>query len=355
MTAGDNDIGADLAARVAAAAEAGTPLEIRGASSKRFLGRPPAGEPLSVLEHRGVVRHQPSELVLTARAGTPIDAVEHALREAGQVLPFDPPRFGGGTLGGAVATGLTGPARAFTGSLRDFVLGVRMINGRGQILRFGGEVMKNVAGYDVSRLMAGALGTLGILLEVSVKVLPAPEHSVTLRMELDRRASGERLAEWFVRGAPITATSHDGSLLRLRLAGSRDGVMAAAAELGGEREPDDGYWESLRDHRLKFFSEGETPLWRLALPPATPEPELDGASLVEWGGQQLWLRSEEAPERIRAAAAALGGHAVLFRGGNREADVFARPDAVTWRLHQRLKEAFDPRGIFNPGRLYADL
>ncbi|HYW02462.1 MAG TPA: glycolate oxidase subunit GlcE [Gammaproteobacteria bacterium] len=350
----DADQSREIVRRVADAAGAGTALEIRGRASKRFYGRAPAGAPLELAGHRGIVRYQPSELVLTARAGTPLDEIDAVLAEAGQALPFDPPRYAGGSFGGAVAAGLSGPSRPFTGPLRDFVLGTRLVNGRGERLRFGGEVMKNVAGYDVSRLMAGALGTLGVLLEISVKVLPAPRLVRTRRLALTRHESASRVRAWVAAGLPVTGAAHDGDALRVRLAGAEPAVEAAVSETGGEEEGD-GFWSALRDHELTFFRRPGAPLWRIALPSATPEPELAGASLADWNGQQIWLRSDDEPDRIREAAAVAGGHAALFRGGDRDGEVFQRPGPVLWRLHSRLKQAFDPNGILNPGRLYAGL
>ncbi|HYW91154.1 MAG TPA: glycolate oxidase subunit GlcE [Gammaproteobacteria bacterium] len=352
----DADRSREITDRVTAAAAAGTALEIRGLGSKRFYGRTPVGEPLELGGHSGIVRYQPSELVLTVRAGTSLEEIDAVLSEAGQTLPFDPPRYAGGSFGGAVAAGLSGPSRPFVGPVRDFVLGIRLINGRGEILRFGGEVMKNVAGYDVSRLMVGALGTLGVLLEVSVKVLPAPQLTRTRRLELARQEASSRIRAWVAAGLPVTGAAHDGEVLRVRLAGAAPAVEAAISEIGGEVE-DNGFWTALRDHGLAFFTRPGPALWRIALPPATPELELAGASVADWNGQQIWLRSEETAGRIREAATVPGGHAALFRGGgrDREDEVFEPPAALIWRLHARLKQAFDPHGIFNPGRLYAEL
>lgn len=351
----DADRSRQIAERVTAAATGGTPLEIRGQASKRFYGRTPAGEPLALGEHRGIVRYQPSELVLTARAGTPLEEIDAALAEAGQALPFDPPRYTGGTFGGAIAAGLSGPSRPFTGPVRDFVLGTRLINGRGEILRFGGEVMKNVAGYDVSRLMVGALGTLGVLLEISVKVLPAPRMTRTRKLALTRHEAASRVREWVAAGLPVTGATHDGEALRVRLAGAPAAVEAAVSGVGGDDGDGTNFWSALRDHELAFFRHSGAPLWRIALPPATPEPQLGGTSLADWNGQQIWLRSEDEAGRIREAAAVPGGHATLFRGGDRDDEVFQRPGPLVWQLHARLKQAFDPHGILNPGRLYAGL
>lgn len=353
MTAADNT--AALADRVRHAAAGGQSLAIVGTGSKAFLGRPVQGARLSLAEHRGVINYEPTELVLTVRAGTPLTEVEQVLAEGNQLLPFDPPRFGGaGTIGGAVAAGLSGPRRLATGGVRDFMLGARILNGQGETLRFGGEVMKNVAGYDVSRLMVGAFGTLGVLLDVSLKVLPAPEQEKTVRLGVGLDAVADLLDSWTAAALPLTGAAHDGETLRLRLSGSERAIAAAVTVIGGEITDDGAFWTDLRDHRLPFFQRsGSERLWRIGLPPQTPRPAIGGRWLTEWDGRLQWLCSEAPVAEIRAAVAAAGGHAVAFRG---EADSpFPVPDPVTLRLQSRLKAALDPAGIFNPGRLYSEL
>jgi glycolate oxidase FAD binding subunit len=351
-----NDLSDALCATVRDAAERKTPLVIYGGGSKAFYGRRIEGEPLNVAGHRGIVHYAPSELVLSARAGTPLNEIEAALAQAGQMLPFEPPHFGAGaTLGGCVACGLSGPRRPHAGSVRDYVLGVTLVNGRGEHLRFGGEVMKNVAGYDVSRLMTGALGTLGVLLDVSLKLLPRPEEESTLALELPAESAIATMNAWAATPLPLSACCHDGERLVVRLSGAPSAVRAAHARLGGERL-DDGadYWGALREHTQPFFA-GDAPLWRLSLPPATPPLDLPGAWLIDWGGAQRWLRSDAPDDAIRRAAAAAGGHATLFRGGDRRGEVFAPlPDAVQ-RWHRNLKQAFDPAGILNRGKMYSDI
>ncbi len=364
ITAPDQDLTAPLTDRVRAAAEAGHPLAIRGAGTKAFLGRPVPGEPLELAGHRGIVAYEPKELVVTARAGTPLDALDAALSAAGQCLPFEPPRFGpGATLGGTIAAGLSGPARPYAGAARDLVLGARVLTGRAEVLRFGGEVMKNVAGYDCSRLMVGAFGTLGVLLDVSLKVLPVPPATLTLALDLDESAALETLTGWDAHPLPITATAWAdegaGGRLWVRLAGAERGVAAARARIGGE--PLDAgaaadLWDRLvREQQHPFFG-GGMPLWRLSLPAATPALALPGPRFIEWGGRQRWLRSTAPAEVIRAAAADHGGHATRFRTGAHgpegPGEVFHPLPAPLLALHRRLKEAFDPRGILNPGRLY---
>ena len=354
--ASDHDQTESIAARVAEAAGSGTALELRGSGSKAFYGRSPRGELLDVSGHRGVVSYEPSELVVTARAGTPLAELEQALADGGQVLPFEPPRFsGGGTLGGAVAAGLSGPRRPFAGAVRDFVLGTRIVNGRGQVLRFGGEVIKNVAGYDLSRLAAGALGTLGVLLEVSLRLLPRSEAQACLTLDAPQQDLYRLTEGWLRAGVPVSAAAHDGERLLVRLSGSESAVADGSRHIGGSAL-DDGaaYWNGLRDHELPFFA-GDTPLWRLALPPAAPLPALEGKRLLDWGGRQCWLRSDAPADTVRAEARRLGGHAELFRGSDRDGEVFQPLDDALLGIHRRLRESMDPRGILNPGRLYSTL
>jgi glycolate oxidase FAD binding subunit len=350
----DRDQTDELREAVTRAFAAKAPLCVRGGDSKAFYGRRPVGQPLDLGSHRGIVAYEPSELVLTARAGTPLSEVEAALAAERQTLPFEPPHFGPtATLGGTVACGLSGPRRPYAGAARDFVLGVQVVSGRGEVLRFGGQVMKNVAGYDVSRLMVGALGTLGVLLEVSIKVLPAPAREVTVVLEADAPAAVETMNRLAARPLPLSAACHAAGRLYLRLAGSERGVEAARASLGGETT-DGGFWEALREHGLPFFA-GEGPLWRLSVPPTAPPLDLDGPTLLDWGGAQRWLRTEAGAARIRQIAGSAGGHATLFRGGDRDAEVFHPLAPPVAALHRRLKAAFDPAEVLNPGRFYAEL
>ncbi len=350
----NSDISAQLAERVREAHTKGTALNIHGGGSKDFYGRQTDGEPLDVSAHRGIVSYEPTELVVTARAGTPLNDIEAALSERGQMIPFGAPRFVNCTLGGAVASGLSGPGRPYYGALRDFVLGVKIINGKGEILNFGGQVMKNVAGYDVSRTMVGALGTLGVLVEISIKVLPQPVSKLTVQKSLATDVALDAMNRWSGRPLPITAACYDGNNMYLRLCGSNAAVDSARKKLGGELvETPDEFWQKLRDHRHGFFS-GERPLWRLSVPPATPQISLPGKWYYDWGGAQRWLRSDAPTEKVQAAAGAVGGYAECFRHGDRAAEVFHPLPAPLMKLHRNLKQAFDPRGILNPGRLYKD-
>lgn len=344
-----------IAEQVRAAAAAKTPLSIRGGGSKSFYGRAVTGKPLDIAAHSGVVQYEPTELVCTARAGTPLAELERLLADNGQMLACEPPHFGGGaTLGGAIAAGLSGPRRPFAGAVRDHVLGVRLLDGNGVTQHFGGEVIKNVAGYDVSRLTVGALGTLGVVLEVSLKVLPLPEAERSVSLELAPVELHAHVEQALRAGAPVTAAAHDGEQAYIRLSGAASAVDAGAEGLGGNETQDAGFWTRLRDQQLDFFGNDTAPLWRIVLPPGNPLPDLDGQRILDWAGQVVWLCTDQSAEQVRAAATAAGGHATLFRGGDDATAVFTPLDPVLARYHQRLKQAFDPAGILNPGRLYPD-
>ncbi len=347
----DHDASAALLEQVNQALNERTPLRIQGSNSKNMLGRPVTGEVLDTRSHRGIVSYDPTELVLTARAGTPLVDIEAALDAAGQMLPFEPPHFGpGATLGGVVAAGLSGPRRPWAGSVRDYVLGTRVITGHGKLLRFGGEVMKNVAGYDLSRLMAGSFGCLGVLTEVSLKVLPKPRKCQSLRLEMDLHQALGELAEWGQQPIPISAASYDGQALHLRLEGGEGSVASAVERLGGE-DLDGSYWTDLREQRLGFF-EAPQPLWRLSLPHNSAPIELPGRQLLDWGGAQRWLKSDVSAELIRQAVARIGGHATLYESDPASFHPLVGP---LLRYHRNLKLQLDPQGIFNPGRLYAEV
>lgn len=350
MTA--HDASEALLEQVNRALVARTPLRIRGGDSKAFLGREMAGETLDLRAHRGIVTYDPTELVVTVRAGTPLVELEAALDAQGQLLGCEPPHFGDATVGGMVAAGLSGPRRPWYGAVRDFVLGTRLITGQGKHLRFGGEVMKNVAGYDLSRLMAGSFGCLGVITEVSLKVLPKPRRRLSLRLELDVERALLKLAEWGQQPIPITAASHDGQALYLRLEGGEGSVAAARERLGGDELPD-AYWHDLREQRLDFFLDPR-PLWRLSLPNHTPALTLPGAQLIDWGGAQRWLKSEAEADVIRAIVAEVGGHASCFTPGRAASPLHPLSPALL-RYHRQLKAQLDPLGIFNPGRMYAEV
>lgn len=349
----NKDLTSQLETQVRDAFARAVPLRIVGGGTKAFLGSAVEGEPLDVTGHRGIVHYQPTELVITARAGTPLTEIEVALDEHKQILAFEPPHYGdAATLGGTIACGLAGPRRAYAGAARDFVLGMTLINGRGEVLHFGGEVMKNVAGYDVSRLMTGALGTLGVILDVSLKVLPRPAYELTLALPgVDAIAQMNR---WAGRPLPVSATCAADETLYVRLSGAASAVESAHRQLGGEIVDDAAdFWRRVREQRHHFFA-GAAPLWRLSLPPATPALALAGAWLLEWGGALRWLKSEADAATVRRAAEQAGGHAQLYRGGATVERLHPLPPALL-AVQRRVKQAFDPSGLFNRGRMYADL
>ena len=344
--------------RVCAAAAAGTALQVRGGGTKDFYGRTPVGEVFDTRGHAGVVSYEPTELVVTVRAGTPLAELEALVAGSGQMLAFEPPHFGAGaTVGGCVAAGLSGPRRATAGALRDFVLGVRILDGRGEVLSFGGQVMKNVAGYDVSRAIAGSLGTLGVILDVSLKVLPRPVAETTLRFAIGEKEAIDRLNDWGGQPLPVSASNWADGAVHLRLSGAEAAVRAAERKLGGDVLADDAanaLWQGIREQTDDFFADaapGEV-LWRLSLPSSAAPLKLSGKQLIEWGGALRWLRSDAPAAAIRERVTALGGHATAFRGADRAGDVFQPLPAPVMAIQRRLKQAFDPAGIFNPGRLY---
>lgn len=363
----DTDMSAALAERVRGAVAAGTPLRLRGGGSKDFYGQTLAGEILDIRPHRGVISYEPSELVVTARAGTPLAELEALLAGQGQCLSFEPPHFAANgandaigaqaTVGGMVASGLSGPARASVGAVRDYMLGVVLLNGKGERLVFGGQVMKNVAGYDVSRLMAGSLGTLGVLLEVSLKVLPLAPQEATLVFELDEAAALRQLNRWGAMPLPVNASCWREGRLWVRLRGAKAAVAAAQKSMGGEALDSDAarHWTALREQAQPFFAlQGDESLWRLSLPDTAPPLKL-GETLVEWGGAQRWVKRPDSDAAlIREAAAGAHGHATLFRSAGKSVPVFSALKPPLDRIHRELKQQFDPAGVFNPGRLYAD-
>jgi glycolate oxidase FAD binding subunit len=356
---------ARLVERMRAARARSAPLQIVGGGTKTFYGETPYGEPLSLRDLAGITSYEPSELVVTVRAGTPLAELESALAAKGQCLPFEPPHFAaGGTVGGMVAAGLAGPSRAAVGPLRDYVLGLTLLDGRGELLTFGGQVMKNVAGYDVTRLIAGSWGVLGIICEVSLKVLASPADTATLEFEWDERRALQEIARWRAQPLPLQASAWYDGRLRIRLGGSRAAVREARARLGGiavDQEAAFAFWASVRDHRHEFFAlaAGElakgTALWRLSVPPTAQPFSVGGRQFIEWGGAQRWWRTTVPAAELRAAALAAGGHATLVRAAEKSTGAFAPVGVELMRIHRALKTAFDPERILNPGRLYADL
>jgi len=377
-----------FAQTVRAAADAGRALRLRGGGSKDFYGQSLEGEVLDTRAYAGIVEYDPTELVVTARCGTPLAELEAALAAKQQMLACECPHFGPvpsppaplpmsgegslvtaaptrgmATLGGAVAAGLSGPGRQAAGSVRDFILGAKLMDGRGDVLNFGGRVMKNVAGYDVSRVLAGSLGTLGLILEVSLKTLPLPVATATLSFELPEDRAIHTLNQWGGKPLPVSASAWGGGALCLRLSGAAAAVRAACDTLGGERV-DEGkaaaYWQGVREQTDAFFGSSDAPLWplwRLSLPSTTPPLQLPGEQLIEWGGALRWLKTGADATTIRAAAAKAGGHATLFRGSDERkaaAGVFQPLPAAMMKIHRGLKAQFDPAGVFNRGRMYSE-
>ncbi len=339
------------------------PLRIRGGGSKDFLGQGFTGALLDTRPLAGILSYEPTELFITALAGTPLAQIEAALAERGQMLAFEPPSFAGAaTVGGVVAAGLSGPRRASVGAVRDFVLGLGCMDAQGRELQFGGQVMKNVAGYDVSRLMCGAMGILGLITQVSLKVLPRPAAEASIMFDCEAAEALQLLNTWGGQPLPISASVHGAGSLVVRFSGARAAVETALGRMMRDHSarpiPEAAatqLWADLREHRAAFFADAGRPLWRLSLPSAAALGSLPGEQCIEWGGSLRWLVSDADPAVIRRAASAAGGSALLFRGGDRGAGVFHPLPAPLLALHRRLKQQFDAPGIFNPGRMYTDL
>ena len=350
---------ARLRDRIRAAAADGSSLRLRGGGTKDFYGEVVAGDVVDVRDVAGIVAYEPGELVLTARAGTPLVDIETALAEHDQMLAFEPPRHGPATtLGGIVATGFSGPRRAHAGAVRDFVLGVRIVDGTGEALAFGGQVIKNVAGFDVSRLMTGALGTLGVLTEISLKVLPRPRVESTRVLACDGPQALRLVNEWGGKPLPVTATCHVDGRLWVRLSGAAAAIAGATRDIGGEEVDGAAFWRSVRDQTHDYLvpatSDGAA-LWRLSVRSTAPWLDAPGPQMIEWGGALRWIAVNEraSAATLRAWAAEHGGHATLYRGADKSAGVFQPLPAPMLALHQRLKQVFDPHHVLNRGRLLA--
>jgi glycolate oxidase FAD binding subunit len=358
------------------------PLRLRGAGTKDFYGEDPAptatgagaapaSTTLDLRSYRGIVDYEASELVITARCGTPLSEIESALAERGQFLAFEPPAFGGDpTIGGVIAAGLSGPRRPYAGAARDFVLGTTLVNAQAEVLHFGGRVMKNVAGFDLSRLLCGSLGILGVIAEVSLKVLPRPRAEETVRFEMTAKQAIESFNRWSGQPLPISGAAWCSEVTWLRLSGATAAVRAARERLGGERvEPQVAteWWNALRHCTHPIFN--STSLWRVSVPDTTPPLDVSGEPLIDWGGSLRWYALEtehmsscaQAPsntdaQRIRELASAAKGTALCWKGAVQPGSTRFHPLQPTLAtLHRRLKERFDPHGIFNPGRLIPGL
>ena len=347
---------ADFRQQVLHASAHHTPLQLRGGGTKDWYGETPRGTVLDTRAHSGIVDYDPTELVITARCGTPLAEIEAALDEKNQMLAFEPPHFAdGATLGGVVASGLSGPRRAAAGAVRDFMLGAVLMDNTGDVLHFGGQVMKNVAGYDVSRLLAGSLGTLGLILEASVKVLPKPFAESTRRLSMTQADALTQLNTWGGQPLPISASAWCDGQLTIRFSGARAAVASAEEKIGGAVVDNaDAFWRDIREQNDAFFTRTHQALWRLSVPSIAPPITLPGQQLIEWGGAQRWLQTDASAAQIRAAAAAVGGHATLYVGADRAVGVFHPLAPAVAAIHRRMKTSFDPAGIFNPGRLYPE-
>jgi len=342
--------------RIMSATRSGTALRIRGNGTKDWYGQELNGELLDTTAYSGIISYDPTELVVTARAGTNLREIGKALAEKKQMLAFEPPRFDGlATVGGIVASGLSGPRRQAVGSVRDFVLGTVLMDGKGETLHFGGQVMKNVAGYDVSRLLTGSLGTLGLILEVSLKVLPRPFAQHSLQFAMSEQDALHQLNVWGGQPLPLSASCWVNGNLYVRLSGAQAAVDAAIVKMGGTDLPEaENFWDGVREQTHAFFSAPQQALWRLSLPTVAPSLALPGEQMIEWGGALRWLRTTADAETIRSVAANAGGHATLFKGGDKSVGVFQPLAPAVARIHRNLKQAFDPAGIFNPRRMYTD-
>jgi len=342
--------------RIMSATRSGTALRIRGNGTKDWYGQELNGELLDTTAYSGIISYDPTELVVTARAGTNLREIGKALAEKKQMLAFEPPRFDGlATVGGIVASGLSGPRRQAVGSVRDFVLGTVLMDGKGETLHFGGQVMKNVAGYDVSRLLTGSLGTLGLILEVSLKVLPRPFAQHSLQFAMSEQDALHQLNVWGGQPLPLSASCWVNGNLYVRLSGAQAAVDAAIAKMGGTDLPEaENFWDGVREQTHTFFSEPQQALWRLSLPTVASPLALPGEQMIEWGGALRWLKTTADAETIRSVAANAGGHATLFKGGDKSVGVFQPLAPAVARIHRNLKQAFDPAGIFNPRRMYTD-
>nr|WP_315467878.1 glycolate oxidase subunit GlcE [uncultured Undibacterium sp.] len=337
------------------ASESKLPLRIQGGATKSWYGNQVNGEVLDTRAYAGVIAYEPTELVLSVRAGTTLKEVESLLDQHGQILACEAPHFGEhATVGGMLAAGLSGPRRAYAGGIRDFVLGVTMMNGRGELLKFGGQVMKNVAGYDVSRLMVGSMGALGLITEISLKVMPRPLLETSLAFALSEQDALHCLNKWAGQALPISASAYHAGRLMLRLSGSESAIRLAKQKLGGQDVHDDkAFWISLREQQHHFFTpEQGLALLRLSLPSTASALKLRTKTLIEWGGAQRWIWTHEPIQSVRELMQNLGGHVTQFRYADASQAAFTPLHPALLKIHQQLKKTFDPFDIFNRGRLF---
>jgi len=351
------DITNSLLEQVTNAAKQKTPLLTSGGNSKAFYGNRVKGEVISTAEHTGIIEYQPSELVVTVRSGTLLSELEAELKTNNQMLAFEPPQHSdNSTIGGIVACGLSGPRRVACGAARDFVLGTTIINGRAEKLRFGGQVMKNVAGYDASRLMVGAQGTLGVLLDISLKVLPVNESEVSLKIKTEASETGKKTQQWLRQGLPISASCFLKDTLYIRLSSTHSAVKQSLEVIKRDfsyEEIDSDFWRQIKNQSHDFFSKTDS-LWRCSHQETTKLYENADDQLLEWNGALRWIHSDK---NLHAIAEQHGGHAQRYplTGSNKQSDIFQPLSPALLKIHQRLKQAFDPDNILNPGRLYSNL
>lgn len=350
----DHDFQAELIHSVEDAIEHKQPLAIHGSNSKNFLGNKITGKPVDVSHHNGIIEYEPSELFITAKCGTPLQEIESTLRENKQILPFEPPSFAiTDTLGGTIACGLSGPRRAYANSIRDCILGANIINGKAEYLTFGGNVMKNVAGYDTSRLMCGAYGTLGIIMQASIRVAPKPQFQMTTVLECSQNEAITQLGQWAHTHLPITASFFHNNLLHIRLEGLQNSVINTHKITGGEvLSSNEEFWNSVKNHRHEFFK-SELPLWKLVIPHNTPALPIPGNTCFEWNSGLRWITSNDSPENIISCCKQARGSATLFKSTTKPNDHLPDLSADLKKLHIKIKSAFDPDNIFNPGRQYS--
>ncbi|OEE66767.1 glycolate oxidase subunit GlcE [Enterovibrio norvegicus FF-33] len=348
------DVTHSLIEQVLDAKASNTPLNLIGGNTKHFMGREAVGQPVSLTNHNGIIAYHPSEMVITARSGTRIAELQSVLAEYNQMLVGEPPAFEGkATLGGSLACNINGASRPFHGSLRDAILGVKLINGLGEHLRFGGQVMKNVAGYDLSRLQAGAMGALGIVTEVSLRVMPKPEQVETLQCHMDAQQAITKMRSLVAKGYPLSGAAWVEGCLYLRLAGSEQTVRSTAQEIGGETlQHQSLFWRSIRNFRHPFFSNSGK-LYRFSINPATPHLAQYEHSLINWAGNIRWVKIDATLDALVPLAEAHGGHVACYSNENRQQPCFHPLSPTHQRLHQALKAAFDPQSLFNPGRMYS--
>lgn len=354
----DNDISTELQKQVVDAISNKEPLFIHAGKSKLFYGNDVNGKSLDISPHTGIISYEPTELCITVRAGTRLSEIQKLLAEKQQILPFEPPLYTkDATIGGAIATGISGPRRAYTGSIRDAILGVQMINGNAEIVNFGGQVMKNVAGYDLSRLMVRSQGILGVILSVSLRLLPKPSHDLTIRFDVNQQEGLDFFQNLRSQQIPVSATVWFDQQAYIRLSGSTETLENSQQLIKGDVLTDaKDFWREIRDQHYHFFGRTDKPLWRLSLPPGSNQiSRIDDNILIEWSGAQRWVNSNMPANIIQSIAKSRNGFATLFRGNLPETPHFPTLDEPLMLLHKQLKNKMDPHGVFNPSRMYENL